>query len=161
MADWLVREWDDLCFPCDNPQQCIRRAKNSYYAQYGAGRPFQTAFTDHLPGDLKNRFTDKFAIVKLQNQQVDEASWRTWQAKSQPKKMSAIAKFLYSSVRSKFTHESRRSFFPSTPVKYLLATRYETLVSLASPDEENLIVLLQEAIRSLVKQYLLSVPVAH
>ncbi len=157
MASWLVKNWDDLCRPEENPKQCISRIKEDYYNQYGSRRRFIYAIIHNLPEDLKNRFVQSLAIVKLENHKVDKDSWDKWQNKNPDAKITSIADFLYDKVRSKFTHESHRSFFPTMPVNILPATQSNILISVVSPETDNLINLLQDTVRFLVRKYLLSV----
>ena len=90
MANWFEKNWDTLYKPGETPQACIKRIKEIYYEQYGTRRNFKRAFTDHIPNPLKIRLVTHFALVKLENHELDESSWQSWQSLKEEQKLVQI-----------------------------------------------------------------------
>lgn len=154
MANWFEENWDTLYKPGETPQACIKRIKEIYYERYGTRRNFKRAFTDRIPNSLKIRLVTNFALVKLENHELDESSWQSWQSLEEKQKLVKITNYLYDNVRNKFTHESHRSFFPDIPICLLPSSHDKVLIALVPPEYDNLLLLLQDLICILVKKYL-------
>ena len=154
--DWLADNRGDLLGREPSPVQYMQDAKEAYYDEYGARRGFVRAVTEEIPDNLRNRLARDYALVKLDDGQINQQSWDEWQGNTDQEKVTSLAKHLYGVVRSKFTHEGHRTFFPTIPVEFCAASGSKlVLVCLEVSGEPGLIELLQEMVKQLVRLKLL------
>lgn len=154
--DWLAKTWQHLFGTKTNPVQSMKDAKEAYYDEYGARRGFVRAITEDLSDDVRNSLAHDCALVKLDDGQINRQSWKEWQDKADEEKLKSLARYLYDTVRSKFTHEGHRTFFPTFPIKFCRASNNRlVLVWVNGSAERSLVDLLQEMVKQLVRLRLL------
>lgn len=158
MDCWLERNWSRLSQSYDggvSELEMFLGALDEYRDSHGLRRNFRRAIIEEVPTDLRARFVNRFAVVKTKDGAVNPQSWQSWVGKSDEQKIDRIARFLYDDVRSKFTHSSHRTLFPSVPIEYLPANSSAVLVRLAPSNEDNIFTLLQDVVSYLARSLLL------
>lgn len=125
----------------------------TYRESYGLRRRFVEAFTQDLADfTLREEVASSFAVVSVRNGQINTASGKAWEQKSTDQRLKKIADKLYD-IRSRYTHTSVRSFFPSVPVSRIPDLEGRTL--LQRREARPLARILREVILHLTEQCLL------
>lgn len=155
-SEWLSvnqKISEDECIDLD----WIKNKEDEYKAAYGIGRRFKELLNYGLSKKLKNDLVQNFVVARLDNGSVNKDSWKAWKTADDSGKLKKIVNVLFEQIRNKYTHSSHRTFIPCVPVKFLRKTDFPVLLSLSNEKDKskNLILILQNIVRCLVKEKIL------
>jgi hypothetical protein len=137
---------------------CIDTIKGDLESRDGYTGRFVAAFTTDLSPQLKHRFAEGFAVLRVVRHNVVDAKVKAWVAKTEDVKVKALADKLYD-IRSRFSHNSIRSFFPVCPVNQIPKDTPEgEKVLIKVTDDEDLFRCLWDSVVFLTRKLLLELP---
>lgn len=126
----------------------ILNKQEVYNSTYGLGRRFKEAFLKHLDNELQKEWIDSFSLVAINEGGCENRTSKSaWEEKKDHEKMKKISDTLYS-IRSQYTHTSKRSFEQS-----LLCEKSLNKPKFSAVRPLCLIQLLEESIKSIAKNY--------
>jgi len=128
-------------------QSYVDDLKKKYNEDFGLTRNFTRAFTEDLSEEMKNKIVDSVIVVTVNKVKVEkteervklnyEELWENWTRETLKKRLKKFADYLYN-ARSKFTHRSTRTFFPSI--------RAEEIVPILQKERKKNLLLLKEGV---------------
>jgi len=128
-------------------QSYVDELKKKYKEDFGLTKNFTRAFTEDLSEEMQNKIVDSVIVVTVNKVKVEkteeglklnyEELWENWTRETLKKRLKKFADYLYN-ARSKFTHRSMRTFFPSI--------RAEEIVPILQKERKKNLLLLKEGV---------------